>query len=188
MAYQELVARQDEQIKIQKGENHRASYQLLYARDRKQMKINVLGRELLVSFILGGIPCLIAFERSGVIGITDYLMAIDTSHTTVYYFSILALTHFLVSHIGFFSPRYYEKIKILFHSAYPILNDVGTSLACLYRVITGSTLACGLVGITFYPVLGELKSPLCLFILTVPFLWMSVIVNDGYNNAKSKQV
>lgn len=152
------------------------------------MKLKILGRELLTSFILGGIPCLIAFEHSGVIGIVDYLRAIDTSSTTVYYFSVLALTHLLVSHIGFFSPRYYEKVKVSFHSAYPILNEVGTSLACLYRVITGSTLACCIVGTTYYPVLGELKSPLSLFILTVPFLWMSVIASEGYNNAKRKQL
>jgi hypothetical protein len=152
------------------------------------MKSKSIGRELLISFILGGVPCFIAFKHNGVTGLIDYLKTIDTSDSTVYYFLFLAFIHFLISHIGFFSPRCYEKIKILFHSAYPVLNDVGSGLVCLYRIITGATLACGIVGVTYYPLVGALNSSLILFTLALPFLWMSVIVSESYNNAKSKQV
>lgn len=152
------------------------------------MNINAVGRELLLSFILGGIPCFISFKYNGVMGIISYLREIDTSNSTVYYFSLLALIHVFISHIGFFSPRYYERIKISFHSIYPILNDVGASLVCLYRVITGSTLACTIIGITYYPVLGGLNYLWIFSMLTVLFLWMSVVANKGYNNAINKQV
>lgn len=75
------------------------------------MNINVIGRELLLSFILGRIPYFISFKYNDAMGITSYLRAIDTSNFTVYYFYLLALIQVLISHIGFFSPRYYERIK-----------------------------------------------------------------------------
>lgn len=151
------------------------------------MTVRKVGREVISSLILGGIPCFIAYYNSEVIGIKSYLKAIDASDTTVYYFIGLFLFHLAISLIGKWLPRNLKTVKNTLRFMYEVANEVGASLFCLYRIITGATLGCAIISIVSYPTLGEFKYSLIFILVALPFLSMCVFVSNAYNYAKDQQ-
>ncbi|SUP19692.1 Uncharacterised protein [Vibrio alginolyticus] len=145
-------------------------------------------RELLISLILGSIPCFIAYHFSGVSGVTNYLKAIDVSETTVYYFLLLSGFQFLISVLGKWAPRRFDSVRKSFCFLYEVANEVGTSLLCLYRIVTGSALGCCLIALTSYPDFGEFKYAMSFFVAALLFLWVCVLISDTYNHARKQQL
>ncbi len=141
-------------------------------------------RELLISVIMGSIPCIIAYCSSGLSGVTNYLKAIDASDTTVYYFILLSGFLFLISLLGKWSPRYFDSVRKSFCFLYEVANEVSTSLLCLYRIVTGSALGCCLIAVT----LGEFNYALRFSVAALLLLVACVFTSDTYNYARKQQL
>lgn len=153
------------------------------------MKLSRLFYEFCASFTLGGMPFLYAYLSKGVEGATAFVKSIDTSDPTVYYFLALAGLHFIVSIIGYYSPRQFNFVKKLFHSGlYPFFNRVGDSLLCLYRILSGGMIGCAFIGVTYYPILGSLATSMLYFVLAFPFIWACAVFGGVYDYALRKQV
>lgn len=145
-------------------------------------------REIFVSILLGGVPCLIAYSASGVSGVEAYLKSIHVTDTTLYYFVLLSGFHLFISVVGRWAPRYFDGVKASLRFVYEVANEVGTSLLCVYRIITGAALACSLIAMFSYPELGEFNYALGFAVVALPFLWVCVLISSTHNHARGKQL
>lgn len=145
-------------------------------------------RELSISLIMGFVPCLIAYDFSGISGVEEYLESINPPETTVYYFALLSMFQLLVSLSGRWAPRYFELVRKSFRFLYEVANEVGTSLLCVYRLITGSALGCSFIAFTSFPNPSEFKYGLVFAVAALPFLWACVVISDTHNHAKGQQL
>ncbi|WP_222425173.1 hypothetical protein [Vibrio crassostreae] len=155
---------------------------------RKNMMLRKILREVFVSLVLGAVPCFIVYVLSGVSGVEAYLKSIDVSDSTVYYFVLLSVFHLIVSIVGRWVPRHFDSVRVSLRFTYEVANEVGTSLLCLYRIITGSAIGCSLIALASYPELGGFKYTLVFALTALPFLWVCVLISGTYNHAKGQQL
>ncbi|MEZ9583965.1 hypothetical protein AB4230_16945 [Vibrio cyclitrophicus] len=152
------------------------------------MMLRKILREVFVSLVLGAVPCFIVYALSGVSGVEAYLKSIDVSDSTVYYFVLLSVFHLIVSIVGRWVPRHFDSVRVSLRFTYEVANEVGTSLLCLYRIITGSAIGCSLIALASYPELGGFKYSLVFALTALPFLWVCVLISGTYNHAKGQQL
>ena len=144
-------------------------------------------KEPVICFLLGGIPCLWTFKEKGLDGVTSFLRSIDTSDPTVGYFLILAAVQFLFSLVSRWLPKFYDKVKVVLSFIYPIINGVGSSLLCLYRILAGACMGSVIITLMHY---SQVDSMCYLFVFSftaIVFVLMSYFLDKSLNYAVSKQ-
>ncbi|WP_165735412.1 hypothetical protein [Pseudoalteromonas sp. C8] len=144
-------------------------------------------KESIICFLLGGIPCLWAFNEKGLEGVTALLESIDTSDPVVGYFLILALIQFVFSIVSRWFPKFYDGVKATLNFIYPIINGVGSSLLCLYRVLAGACIGCVIIIVKHYSQLDNLSHSLIFSLAAFVFVLMSYFLDKSYNYAVSNQ-
>lgn len=144
-------------------------------------------KEPIICFLLGGVPCLWAFDEKGVKGVESLTKSIDTTDPTVGYFLFLASIQFVLSLLSWWSPRFLESVKTMFRFIHPITNGVGSSLLCLYRILAGICLGCVVIILTNYSQVGNLGDLATFSISATVFILMSYFVNKTYEFAVTKQ-
>ena len=157
-------------------------------KERENTILRKILREVLVSIVLGALPCFILYIFKGVSGVEAYLKSIDVSDSTVYYFTLLSVFHLIVSMVGRWVPRHFDSVRVSLRFMYEVANEVGTSLLCLYRIITGTAIGCSVIALASYPELGGFKYSLVFALTALPFLWVCVLISDTYNHARGQQL
>jgi hypothetical protein len=144
-------------------------------------------KEPIICFLLGGIPSLWAFNEKGLEGVTAFLKSIDTSDPVVGYFLILASIQFVFSIISRWLPKFYDFVQASLNFIYPIINGVGSSLLCLYRVIAGACIGCVIIILKNYSQLDDQSHLVIFSFAAIVFVLMSYFLDKSYNYAVSKQ-
>ena len=144
-------------------------------------------KEPIICFLLGGIPSLWAFNEKGLEGVTAFLKSIDTSDPVVGYFLMLALIQFVFSIISRWLPKFYDGVKDGLNFIYPIINGVGSSLLCLYRILAGACIGCVIIILKYFSQLDDIRHLLIFSCTAIVFVLMSYFLDKSYNYAVSKQ-
>ncbi|SFB90246.1 hypothetical protein [Pseudoalteromonas denitrificans] len=97
-------------------------------------------REIICSLLLGGIPCILMLQDSGVVGLVIFLKSMVPPNVLSYYLCFLVLSHFIFWFLNcyFYSPiNSISQLKTRLHQ---ISDQIGFSLIGVYRVIAGALL------------------------------------------------